>query len=191
MFGILIQSKGYISINTKKKKGVVFEILFPKTYEEIENKELFTETKKISNNTANILIAEDNNSLRGLISRILKKEGYKILLARVHVHTKLRRMNLELKQKNNLLAKREVQLNHLVEERTYQLKEQLHTNSLTSLPNRLSLLNDIRASEKPILILLNIDSFKEINSFYGHLIGDDLLVELSKGFGSMWDKEPV
>jgi len=41
------------------------------------------------------------------------------LLARVHVHTKLRRMNLELKQKNNLLAKREVQLNHLVEERTY------------------------------------------------------------------------
>ena len=81
VFGIVIQSKGYISINTKKKKGVVFEILFPKTYEEIENKELFTETKKISNNTANILIAEDNNSLRGLISRILKKEGYKILLA--------------------------------------------------------------------------------------------------------------
>ncbi len=101
------------------------------------------------------------------------------LLARVKVHTKLRRMNLELKLKNELLAMREAQLNYLVEERTYQLKEQLHTNSLTSLPNRLSLLKDIKKSERPILILLNIDAFKEINSFYGHIIGDNLLVELS------------
>lgn len=102
------------------------------------------------------------------------------LLARVKVHTKLRRMNVELKQKNELLAKRETLLNHLVEERTSQLKEQLYTNPLTNHPNRVSLLNDIEQSNSPVLILLNINSFKEINSFYGHLIGDNLLVEMSR-----------
>ena len=110
------------------------------------------------------------------------------LLARVKVHTKLRRMNLELKLKNELLAKREEQLSYLVEERTHQLKEQLHTNSLTNLPNRLSLLNDIQKSERPILILLNIDAFKEINSFYGHIIGDNLLVELGNRLNIITDR---
>lgn len=50
---------------------------------------------------------------------------------------------------------------------------------LTNLPNRTKLLSDIIDIQPPIIIiLLNIDSFKEVNAFYGHEIGDQLLLSL-------------
>ena len=50
---------------------------------------------------------------------------------------------------------------------------------LTGLPNRTKLLSDIIDIQLPIIIiLLNIDSFKEVNAFYGHEIGDQLLLSL-------------
>jgi len=48
---------------------------------------------------------------------------------------------------------------------------------LTSLPNRTKLLSDIDDIESSFnLILINIDSFKEVNTFYGHRIADQLLL---------------
>ncbi|WVM93854.1 diguanylate cyclase [Halopseudomonas pachastrellae] len=46
--------------------------------------------------------------------------------------------------------------------------QNLYTDSLTGLPNRERLLADLKKSHTASLILLNIDSFKEINDFYGH-----------------------
>lgn len=47
---------------------------------------------------------------------------------------------------------------------------------LTGLPNRTKLLSDIDHIESPFnLILINIDSFKELNTFYGHKIADQIL----------------
>lgn len=60
------------------------------------------------------------------------------------------------------------------------LEHQLHTDYLTSLPNRNALIRDIRTSRFYALILLNIDNFKEINDFYGHAIGDETLLALAK-----------
>ncbi len=52
---------------------------------------------------------------------------------------------------------------------------------LTNLPNRTKLLSDIDDIESSFnLILINIDSFKEVNTFYGHRIADQLLIS----FGS-------
>ncbi len=81
VFGIIKQSKGYISVNNQKNKGVIFEILFPKTVEEMKVEGLAEKKASIEDKAANILLAEDNNSLKRLILRILKKEGYKILIA--------------------------------------------------------------------------------------------------------------
>lgn len=47
---------------------------------------------------------------------------------------------------------------------------------LTNLPNRTKLLSDIHEMDASFnIVLINIDSFKEINSFYGHTIADQLL----------------
>jgi diguanylate cyclase (GGDEF)-like protein len=56
--------------------------------------------------------------------------------------------------------------------------EQLYVDTLTSLPNRTKLLLDIDKMKKPFIILINIDSFKEINDFYGNETGDFVLLEM-------------
>lgn len=54
-------------------------------------------------------------------------------------------------------------------------------DTLTNLPNRAKLLSDINDIQSPFtIILLNIDSFKEVNTFYGHEIGDQLLLSLGR-----------
>jgi len=55
------------------------------------------------------------------------------------------------------------------------LLETLYTDSLTGLPNRARLLQELKTLREETLILLNIDSFREINDFYGHRCGDFVL----------------
>jgi len=58
-------------------------------------------------------------------------------------------------------------------------KELLQSKSdlLTNLPNRRKLLGDIDDIDSPFnIIVINIDSFKEVNTFYGHQIADQLLL---------------
>jgi diguanylate cyclase (GGDEF)-like protein len=57
--------------------------------------------------------------------------------------------------------------------------EQFYVDSLTSLPNLLALKRDLEGIENPTLILFNIDNFRGINDFYGHEVGDYILIELS------------
>lgn len=55
----------------------------------------------------------------------------------------------------------------------------LHTDTLTKLPNREKLLLDLGKSGSGTLLLVNIDSFKEINDFYGHQCGDHVISQLA------------
>ncbi|MFA6197016.1 MAG: EAL domain-containing protein [Sulfurimonas sp.] len=62
------------------------------------------------------------------------------------------------------------------------LEEAFLTDSLTSLPNRQKLIDDIRvhAGSKSLhLALLNIDRFKDINDFYGHKVADEVLKQIA------------
>jgi PAS domain S-box-containing protein/diguanylate cyclase (GGDEF)-like protein len=58
-------------------------------------------------------------------------------------------------------------------------KQKLFTNSLTGLPNRYKLSTDLAASSEGNLAVINIDSFKVINDFYGNDIGDFILKEFA------------
>ncbi|DAB37879.1 MAG TPA: hypothetical protein CFH83_08815 [Sulfuricurvum kujiense] len=82
--------------------------------------------------------------------------GFRVLIRRIERDTEITR---ELNQK---------------------LEHQLHTDHLTELPNRNALIRDIHTSRFYALILLNIDNFKEINDFYGHAIGDETILALTK-----------
>ncbi len=57
----------------------------------------------------------------------------------------------------------------------------LYTDSLTKLPNRVSLLNKLENNhENYSLIIVDIKSFSEINSFYGLKTGEIIIQEVSK-----------
>lgn len=60
-----------------------------------------------------------------------------------------------------------------------EITRQLFIDSLTGLPNRNKILVDIEQTVDPSLVLMNVDSFKEINDFYGNKIGDEVLKEIS------------
>ena len=76
-----------------------------------------------------------------------------------------------------------IYLRDTVKKQTRRLKESLIRERLTGLPNRLKFLEDIRNSKQEKnrhLALINIDNFKDINDFYGHAIGDMLLLQLAQ-----------
>ncbi|WP_415397996.1 EAL domain-containing protein [Sulfurimonas sp. CS5] len=60
-----------------------------------------------------------------------------------------------------------------------ELKTFANTDALTKLGNRNAIKEEILNSEKLSLILVNIDSFSQINDFYGHELGDATLVEFA------------
>lgn len=59
------------------------------------------------------------------------------------------------------------------------LSRRLYTDSLTGQPNREKLILDIENMKNPLILLINIDSFKEINDFFGNEAGDYILLEMS------------
>lgn len=60
------------------------------------------------------------------------------------------------------------------------LKEQLYIDNLTGLPNLKSFDEELKNTKIPKVIVLNIDSFKDVNEFYGKKIGDFVLIDISK-----------
>jgi len=75
-------------------------------------------------------------------------------------------------------------LNDITHEINHKKKlfEVLYTDNLTNLPNRAKLIKELQ-KDKSIklssICILDINSFKEINDFYGHKAGDLILKELS------------
>ncbi|MBA3026361.1 MAG: EAL domain-containing protein [Sulfurimonas sp.] len=55
-----------------------------------------------------------------------------------------------------------------------------YTDTLTNLPNRQKLINDLEAANSACLAIINIDSFNEINNFYGYEIGDKVLIAVAE-----------
>ena len=83
----------------------------------------------------------------------------------------------EIEQKNKELQEINKNLELEVKIKTDELMKHLFTDRLTSLSNREKFLQD---AQDKYIALLNIDSFSEINDFYGVDIGDKLLVEIGK-----------
>ncbi|ADD69090.1 diguanylate cyclase/phosphodiesterase [Denitrovibrio acetiphilus DSM 12809] len=78
--------------------------------------------------------------------------------------------------------------NKELEELNIELTNQLYTDHLTGLPNRNKLVNDLNTVDSPILIMLNIDSFKKINETYGFIIGDFVLIDVGERISSFDNK---
>jgi len=66
-----------------------------------------------------------------------------------------------------------------IEDKTNELKIQYNTDTLTGLPNRIKLLDDLQNIKDCQLALLDIKDFSQLNDFYGIKIGDMVLMEFA------------
>ncbi len=70
-------------------------------------------------------------------------------------------------------------LEHKVKEKTHELIQSLYHDTLTTLPNRLKLQEDLLLFPNNTVAIFNIDDFKEVNDFFGIDAGDDLLAQIA------------
>lgn len=107
---------------------------------------------------------------------------------------------------NETLLKREKELNRTLEEkvelRTSELIKKNETldiisnqDTVTKLYNRRYFgralqekFNNLKPHENIALLFIDLDRFKTINDTYGHLVGDEVLVEISRRL-KLWNKE--
>lgn len=64
----------------------------------------------------------------------------------------------------------------------------LKNDNLTKCPNRVKLVEDLEKFKNNNLAIIDIDDFSSINDFYGHLIGNVVIVQFAKLIQSFLDK---
>ena len=69
-------------------------------------------------------------------------------------------------------------ITELIEQRE-KLSQIINTDILTGTGNRFKLTNDIISKDIKSIAILNIDNFSQVNDFYGHRFGDELIVKIS------------
>lgn len=74
-------------------------------------------------------------------------------------------------------------------EKTKVLEKILREDYLTKEGNRFKLLEDIKKAKRPYFAILNINSFSQINDFYGHVVGDRILKLISKRIKNLLKSE--
>lgn len=81
VYGIIRQNKGHISVYSEKGKGTTFRIYLPLiTAEKISEPSSLKEIS-INGGVETILLAEDNETLREINSKVLKNYGYTVISA--------------------------------------------------------------------------------------------------------------
>lgn len=71
------------------------------------------------------------------------------------------------------------------------LSHQLYVDHLTGYLNRHAILRDLQQESFYAIILLNINNFKEINDFYGHEIGDKVILSIGDTIQQEITKYPM
>ena len=79
VFGIVEQSGGHIQAASASGKGTTFSIYFPRIAESAQVYKPGREAEEGLRGSETILLAEDDEMVRGLFSRLLKSYGYQVL----------------------------------------------------------------------------------------------------------------
>ncbi|MEA3288853.1 MAG: EAL domain-containing protein [Campylobacterota bacterium] len=190
-FGTLFSSvetaiNGVEGLEKYKSKSfdlVITDLTMPK----MDGFELSREILNINENQMIIIVSADGNKeviielinmgINYFIKKPIEKENM------INVLTKAVRSvksSYEYIQKNELLSEKNETLELEVQHQTLALYQRLYYDELTKLPKRNRLIEDIEKLAPFALMIINIDEFKNINSVYGHALGDNVLVEFTR-----------
>ncbi len=89
------------------------------------------------------------------------------------------RLKLSLAQMNQSLEQKVHEKTKELQQKNEELYTRLFTDELTSLKNRKAFFKDIQLLQNPIVLIIDIDSFKTINDLYGEYIGNTVLVSVA------------
>jgi signal transduction histidine kinase len=81
VYGIIKQHDGYINVYSEPGAGTTFRIYLPLIPAELHKSEIAQGEEILAWGTETILLAEDDESVRGLISMVLKQHGYTVIEA--------------------------------------------------------------------------------------------------------------
>jgi PAS domain S-box-containing protein len=81
VYGIVQQSDGTIDVDTGPETGTTFRILLPQVERGDAQPSSAPQAKSPSTGSETVLVVEDDERVRALVSNILKKDGYRVLEA--------------------------------------------------------------------------------------------------------------
>ena len=120
------------------------------------------------------------------ISNNISNRIKEIIIGTQKIKDKNFNYQLEIKEKDEI-GKLKNSFNEMaksIKTLTMDLEQKLYTDDLTNLKNRRAFWNDIKQYKKPVLFLLDIDLFKNVNDYYGVEAGNFVLIK----FGNILKK---
>jgi nitrogen-specific signal transduction histidine kinase/CheY-like chemotaxis protein len=81
VYGIIKQHRGYIHVYSEKGRGTTFKIYLPAIQDEAENKKEAPQEQEIIGGAETILVAEDDATVRKLVTTVLRSFGYTVIEA--------------------------------------------------------------------------------------------------------------
>ena len=81
VFGIIRQHRGWLEVSSKPNQGTAFTLHFPACEQAAETTESSSDAAVIFRGRETVLVAEDEDALREMVSTVLTAQGYKVLVA--------------------------------------------------------------------------------------------------------------
>jgi two-component system cell cycle sensor histidine kinase/response regulator CckA len=81
VYGIVVQSGGYIWVESEPDKGTTFKICFPRVEPEEDRTETPLATAEATGGSETVLLVEDEIAVRSVAARVLQGQGYTVLTA--------------------------------------------------------------------------------------------------------------
>ncbi|MGD2206562.1 MAG: GAF domain-containing protein, partial [Anaerolineae bacterium] len=81
VFGIVKQSRGHIEVESAPEQGATFRIYLPRAEMEEVRTQRPSASARLTRGTETVLVVEDEDAVRELTVRILKRRGYDVLVA--------------------------------------------------------------------------------------------------------------
>jgi two-component system cell cycle sensor histidine kinase/response regulator CckA len=81
VYGIVKQSGGYVWVDSEPGRGATFKIYLPRVEEAVEGAVPETREQPVTGGRETVLLAEDDPSVRAVVSDVLARKGYRVLRA--------------------------------------------------------------------------------------------------------------